>query len=338
MRNRQDKMEEDEQRHGSPESLPALEDRTNIPMTRNLGHEQPGYQGQGERLQVYHDERTLHLEQHVHHPEPQVIGQLVASAASSEVRREAAEVISGVLQGANQAVAEAQQRATEIRREATEAVSGVAQQATNAVAAAQQQATQEVANARVESMQAQMRTESIARAQVTALTAEIQQLKAQLQEANVLNQQLRERNQTGLPVFLPHDNETTNATTLAHLDIRLKLERLEAKMYMRQEYIQELWMHQAPVPAVHEEEVKSPVVRMNQGDHDEGFELFGDARSSMSDSNDVERQCLRTKDLHHLKLPTLPETASSFRTWRNAVRTAILSYDLSPEGRLTPCV
>ena len=42
----------------------------------------------------------------------------------------------------------------------------------------------------------------------------------------------------------------------------------------------------------------------------------------------------RTKDFHHLRIPNLPESAAAYRTWRNAVRTALLSYDLSDEGAL----
>ena len=51
---------------------------------------------------------------------------------------------------------------------------------------------------------------------------------------------------------------------------------------------------------------------------------------------DIEKRCLRTKEIHHLRLPALPETAAQYRTWRNAVRTMILAYDQSAEGYLSP--
>ena len=75
---------------------------------------------------------------------------------------------------------------------------------------------------------------------------------------------------------------------------------------------------------------------MHDQDHID-LDLFGENRSSVpSEHMDIEKQSLRTKDLHHLKIPALPETASAYRTWRNAVRTSILSFDQSPEGHLTP--
>ncbi|CAL1164086.1 unnamed protein product [Cladocopium goreaui] len=51
---------------------------------------------------------------------------------------------------------------------------------------------------------------------------------------------------------------------------------------------------------------------------------------------DVEGKTLRTKDLHHLKLPPIPESAANYRAWRNAVRTALLAFDRSTEGLLGP--
>eukprot|EP00438_Fugacium_kawagutii_P023957 Skav232719 [mRNA] locus=scaffold4051:118337:123012:+ [translate_table: standard] len=50
----------------------------------------------------------------------------------------------------------------------------------------------------------------------------------------------------------------------------------------------------------------------------------------------LEKKYVRTKDLHHLKLPGIPDSAATFRTWRNAVRTAVMAYDHSSAGVLGP--
>ncbi len=84
-------------------------------------------------------------------------------------------------------------------------------------------------------------------------------------------------------------------------------------------------MSQVLIPVVNEE-VRSPVFRLDE-----------EARSSHSSvTHDIERKSVRTKELHHLTLPSLPDSASAFRTWRNGVRATILSCDQSPEGLLTP--
>ena len=136
--------------------------------------------------------------------------------------------------------------------------------------------------------------------------------------------------------------------------LELQLTRVESKLDTHQEYIQDLWMQQAPAPQVLQEGSTTPVVRLDnqdpatrmpigfhmqpvgeEDDDQENPNLFGVCcPSSVGEPDDVERRALRTKDLHHLKLPTLPDSASQFRSWKNAVRTMLLSYDHSPEGLL----
>ena len=73
-------------------------------------------------------------------------------------------------------------------------------------------------------------------------------------------------------------------------------------MDLHQEYIQELWMNQPPVPQVQGVEPQTPIVRLNEQDPEE-LDLFGDQRRPAAlEPMDIESQCLRTKDLHHLKL------------------------------------
>ena len=138
-------------------------------------------------------------------------------------------------------------------------------------------------------------------------------------------------------------HETSNATGFSQMNVRLQsiesqLERLERKMDTHQEYIQELWLNQAPVPDISCPGPQTPVVRLQ--DHDlNDDDLFGapdPTEGSQSQADDLESRSLRTKDLHHLKLPNLPDSASHFRSWKNAVRTVLLSFDHSQEGHLTP--
>lgn len=173
---------------------------------------------------------------------------------------------------------------------------------------------------------------------------------AQLESLRQENQFFREMVASSSGVATGHpanDPESLNGRLLVSIQERLlniesELGRLGKKMDTHQEDLQELWYSQAPVPNVQE-----PVFRMDEKDN-EGF--FGwdegpqwnpgqegqEVQSSAGSSEDVEKRSLRTKDLHHLKLPNLPNDASGCRTWRNAVRTAILEYDQSPEGLLSP--
>ena len=142
-----------------------------------------------------------------------------------------------------------------------------------------------------------------------------------------------------------------------------RLDRIEGNLAAQQDHLQEMWMNGLPsqVEASHqsgEVDRLSPVhFRMDSDIHEHPaielpipsrqdhanpeMNLFGrqggDRTPSGTASNveeDVERQCLRTKDLHHLKILQLPETASHFRTWRNSLRTSILAFDQSVDGKL----
>ena len=119
------------------------------------------------------------------------------------------------------------------------------------------------------------------------------------------------------------------------LEERMKV--AEDQLNGHQTYIQELW-NQAPINHGREPSGRpksgSPV-HFHIADDEE--ENDGDYHDDNVDQQGIdENTILRIKDLHHLKLPNLPETAAQFRTWRNATRTAILAYDQSSEGHLTP--
>ena len=62
------------------------------------------------------------------------------------------------------------------------------------------------------------------------------------------------------------------------------------------------------------------------------FEMFSDdeqehhAASSSAGVRDVESESLRTKDLHHFKVPPLPNDAGQFRSWKKF--TASVDHEL----------
>ena len=260
---------------------------------------------------VNFDQRSINVEQHAHGVNPELYTQMTVAAASAELRAQATQEVAGVREAAISA-------ASDLRSEAVQAV----------------------ANARVETTEAQ--------AQTLGALAEIQRLQQQLEASQRENQLVREQFQQLLGhVQRENANETNNATGFVQVNFRLQsietqLERLERKIDTHQEYIQELWMNQAPVPEVQRQGSQTPIVRLQ--DHDPGDdEVFGvpeyhegSQAGSQANTNDLEGNSLRTKDLHHLKLPNLPDSASHFRTWKNSVRTVILSYDQSHEGHLTP--
>ena len=228
----------------------------------------------------------------------------------------------------------------ELRAQTTQEVAGFREAAISAASDLRSEAVQAVANARVETTEAQ--------AQTLGALAEIQRLQQQLEGSQRENQLAREQFQQLLgQVQRENANETNNATGFVQVSFRLQsiekhLERLERKIDTHQEYIQELWMNQAPVPEVQRQGSQTPIVRLQ--DHDPGDDEVlgvpecheGSQAGSQANTNDLEGNSLRTKDLHHLKLPNLPDSASHFRTWKNSVRAVILSYDQSHEGHLTP--
>ena len=88
----------------------------------------------------------------------------------------------------------------------------------------------------------------------------------------------------------------------------------------------------------------NPEIRSQQGaspmNRAGTFEMFSDdeqehhAASSSAGVRDVESESLRTKDLHHFKVPPLPNDAGQFRSWKNSLRALIMSYDRSSTGML----
>ena len=63
--------------------------------------------------------------------------------------------------------------------------------------------------------------------------------------------------------------------------------------------------------------------RARAGDHSPG---------TTSAHEDVESQHVKQKDLHYLKVPSLPESAGAFRAWRNSMVPLMASFDRSPHG------
>ena len=284
----------------------------------NVGHSHATYQ-------QYQDHRSLHF-----HGNPE------------QLTRETANVVSGVVHQANQAVSQARmsealahERASTISQSAQNQMHSMAQEANGVLTSVRAEATQAVASARVEA------TEALARS--GTLEAVVQQLQSRLDSMTSENQWLRDQLSTSPAVPVAHDNETTNATNYRLILDRLtsiehQIHRIENKLDTHQDYIQELWMQQAPPPDVVIDGGNTPVIRMDHQDaHPQGFQMHDEdddveVHSQATSVGDVESRNLRLKDLHHLKLPSLPESASQFRSWKNSVRTTIMSYDHSAEG------
>ena len=300
-------------------SPPPLEDRSGVGHTdTNMGIEEFGnssfHQTFQDQRALNVDHRSVHIQQHVHGPDPSLVGNLAAAVASSEMRAEAESALAGVRVEAAHAVATAQMSAESVRAEAAQAVTA-----------------------------AHLNAESTR----IGAVAEIRNLETQLEA--VRNENLMIKRQLSFTLETSERTRDQDASNGAGLNlifqrltgIEAQLQRLESKMDTHQEYIQELWLQQPPIPQVQQEGSQTPVVRLDVGDqHGQNtFRLWDDEREnqvshegSQASVMDIEKRCLRTKDLHHLKLPRLPESASQFRSWKNAVRTMLLSYDHSQEG------
>lgn len=292
--------------------------------------------------QQYQDHRSIHF-----HGSPEV----------AQVSREATEMVSGVVHQANQAVSQARiseavahERASNLAQSVQQQMASVANEASTMVSNARAEATTMVYDARVET------TQAVARA--SALESMIQQLRERLDSVTQENQSLRESlystvQVTSGTVVAAVDNEAANGARLGRIEMQLgriesRVNSIEEKLDHHQDYIQELWMQQAPVPPVVVEGGNTPIMRMDQQDAypharqdfhmaDDQYEAHNTPRTSHGGQvDDVEGRCLRTKELHHLKLPALPESASQFRSWKNAVRTSLLSFDQSTEGLVSP--
>jgi len=283
-------------------------------MQSDEARDSPVHQVFQDHRAIHVDQRSVQFQQHVHGPDPSIVGNLAAQAASSEMRAEAASAVAGVRMEAAQAVVDARLSAEVSRREAVEAVA-----------------------------QAQMNAESTRIGAVEQIRSLEMQLEAARYENEMIKQQM---NQVMEDSKRAGDHGAVNGAGFNLIfqrlaGIEMQLQRLETKMDTHQEYIQELWLHQPPIPQVQQEGGQTPVVRLDGQDTQGGneFQLFADDREdrgsqdgSQMSVQELEKRCLRTKDLHHLKLPQLPESASQFRSWKNSVRTMILSYDHSQEG------
>ena len=69
----------------------------------------------------------------------------------------------------------------------------------------------------------------------------------------------------------------------------------------------------------------------DKSDHD-SHEHDSQAKSSKDGDKDLESSSLRLKDLHYFKIPALPTDAGSYRSWKNTLRTSVMSFDRSTNG------
>ena len=128
-------------------------------------------------------------------------------------------------------------------------------------------------------------------------------------------------------------------------NLEAKFTELQHKIESHQRFIQELWYDCNPrepeealeIPNLGAGQVVNTPTNHFRIHEDDGDGSDGGTHGGGSDAgNDVEKRALRVKELRHLKLPSLPESAAQYRTWRNAVRTAIVAFDQSYEGYLAP--
>jgi hypothetical protein len=333
------KAEEESAISPSGSSLPPLEDMSYVPRIHADGSQRDPEMQQYQAYQVDQrelniDQRSIHFQHNIFNPDPSVVGHLAATAATSEVRAEATHAVSAVV------------------TEATSAVAAARAQTSEAVVRAE--ATQAVAQARESAMDFELRS---LRALVESLRAENEDLRnrartieAQSPNADptsslngaVIEHRIVEMEnfiQTGILPRLTHLEGTF--TLLRDLDHQVR-ENILPRMQGFDESVHQLMDHleanalhvphvanSRPEPSSHG---NSPVHHAIWDDSD----VEGDPEHNQEAGQDVEGKTLRTKDLHHLKLPPIPESAANYRAWRNAVRTALLAFDRSTEGLLGP--
>ena len=249
--------------------------------------------------QSYHDERVYqdHRSVHLHSVEPAAYEQMAQMAA--------------------------QARVSDLRNEAQQVVTGVVNEAERAVRSAQSEASH--ANMRAEA------THALA-------NQEVEHLRRQLEHAMSENQDLRARCFQQRPD--PLNGAGMFTARMIAMEERMRV--LEDQLNQHHTFIQELWIRpqqslvsqvlqpsQVHTP-VHRAQTPSPT-HFNIGENENES---GDDEDANNNAEDVESKALRTKDLHHLKVPPLPDSAAGYRTWRNSVRTALLAFDRSTEGIL----
>ena len=344
---------------GTASSLPSLEDRSAVPPLKQLGMEIDEGLGQGSvssysqhyhDLRVYHDQRSVH----VHPTDPEMVGQLAGAAAANEVRAEAATVVGNIVAEATQAVSLAQMEATQAHAlnevTKTQAMSEINQlrgqlETTNQQSSVQLNALNQ-ASSHIEGLQSQLSDaalrEKLLQDQVQAMSEEIIRMKS------LMEQTPSKRLELGSPSLRPPSPNGTDLLAARMIALEERVRVIEDQLQTQQSLLQEVWYG---VKARAEPSKVASPSGWNFVDHSGGpkgnppvhFHIGGDGEEGGSDEGgwdeedeDLESKALRMKDLHHLKLPTLPASAAAYRTWRNSVRTAILAFDLSKDGVLTP--
>lgn len=76
-------------------------------MQSDEARDSPVHQVFQDHRAIHVDQRSVQFQQHVHGPDPSIVGNLAAQAASSEMRAEAASAVAGVRMEAAQAVVDA---------------------------------------------------------------------------------------------------------------------------------------------------------------------------------------------------------------------------------------
>ena len=266
----------------------------------------------------------------------------------------------GIIQEAVRAVSEARAETASVVSQAARTVAGTQMEAAQAVSAARNAS----ASTQVEAAKAVTEARGVAsqaKAEVAFLQQELSDTKAREQALMAQVEQLRREltSQKGNP----NDTETVPASRVTCLETRLQA--VEERLEQHQGFLQELWYsppipQEQPLQTQQDHSSGNPCQTWTRGERfpqkvfpDEiplaqGSNASSPVHFRMDQANgsetegmegkDIEHRSLRTKEIHHLQLPSLPESAAQYRTWRNSVRTAVLAFDHSVEGHLTPWI
>ena len=317
-----------------------------LDFTANLTH----FQHLVDARQVHVDARSLYVTM----LDPQITAQATEAVASSRVQ--AAQEVAQVVTQATQAVAEARETSNNAQLHAHH-VTAEAQAHIGALQTELQRALERERQLQ-QRLQEQGNDINTLHSNMLTLANSPQNIPQEAANGTGLNSRVQSLENQVQAIHQALQSEAGLFKSIGE-----RLDRIEGNLATQQEHLQEMWMNglpsqvEAPYKSGEVDHVSPVHFRMDSDIHEHpAVELpipsrqdhanletnllgrrGGDRTPSGTASNveeDVERQCLRTKDLHHLKIPQLPETASHFRTWRNSLRTSILAYDQSVDGKL----
>ena len=262
------------------------------------------------------------------------------------------------------AVTVANERVAAVENQALQAVLAARGQAEQTVAQVHAQA--EVLSVRFAAeLQLAHQRENVLREQLEETRQQLARMQEQLDEEK-MRRFIAETDQNKNPHKLYGQNTETDENKNPHMlygpqngagntedhSLLRRLEVVEREQVQMFDLLQELWSEvvqwrswsptvQGPSeqgPTV-EPQVAAPQFHRMHSDTDDDEDVFatrmraGDHSPGTSPTHeDVESQHVKQKDLHYLKVPSLPESAGAFRAWRNSMVPLMASFDRSPNG------